>query len=176
MDITLFIVRNVVSEDSSHDRGVETAQRQLQSTFARDPREARELVWHAAQIVAVANEYLVSAPCEILRLFMGYIFMIAFAKYFPRNLKHAGRQSPLRLDLPVHQASQKRAAADWIEHGGPAIIGSAVDICSDGSALAISQDAQCMLRRLRCWGLAEKFIRILQRFESVDLSVAFRTD
>jgi hypothetical protein len=168
MDYTLFIVRNVASQVSRKDNGVEAAQRRLRSTFARDPREARRLVWHAAQILAVANEYLVSAPCEILRIFMGYVFIIAFAKYFPQAGNQTARQSApsLRLDIPIRQVSQKDAVADWIERGGPASIGSVENIWSDGSVVAISRDAQSILQRLRCWGLADKFIKILKTFES----------
>jgi hypothetical protein len=168
MDYTLFIVRSVASQDPKLAKGVDVAQRRLRSTFAKDPREARRLVSHAAQIVAVANEYLVSAPCEILRLFMGYVFIIAFAKYFPRNSHQTGGQSPprLSLDVSMHRPAQKQAVADWIAQGGPASIGSVEDICSDGSVPAISREAQSMLQRLRSWGLADKFIKILQSFES----------
>ncbi|KIW02577.1 uncharacterized protein PV09_06028 [Verruconis gallopava] len=168
MDITLFIFRSVASRDSKFDKAVGVAERRLQSAFAKDAREARRLVSHAAQIVAVANEYLVSAPCEILRLFMGYVFIIAFAKYFPRGSQPIRGQSlpRIRLDVSLHQPSQKQAIADWVVHGGPASIGSVKDICSGGSVLAISQEAQSMLQRLRAWGLAEKFIKILQSFES----------
>lgn len=165
MDFTLFIVRNVVSQPSERDKGLETAERRLRSTFAHNQKEARKLVWHAAQIVSVANEYLVSAPCEILRLFMGYVYIIAFAKYFPRTTDHSGLETPpLRLD--TYQQAEKRIVPQWIERGGPASIGSAHIICSDGAALAVSQDAQSILQRLRCWGLAEKFVKIIQSFAS----------
>jgi hypothetical protein len=162
MDFTLFIVRNVVSQPSENERGLEAAQRRLHSAFSNDQREARKLVWHAAQIVAVANEYLVSAPCEILRLFMGYVYIIAFAKYFPRSFEYHGPHAS-RIRLDVHQADNQ-TVKQWIEQGGPACIGSVNDICADGAALLISQDAQSILGRLRCWGLADKFIKILQSF------------
>lgn len=167
MDFTLFIVRHVVSHPSETDKNLQNAERRLRSTFAHDQRGARKLVWHAAQIVAVANEYLVSAPCEILRLFMGYVYLIAFAKYFPRQSDHLEHQT-LGLRLDIHQQAGQQAVSQWIERGGQARIGSAQNIYSDDSALAISQDAQSMLQRLRCWGLAEKFIKIIQSFAGHD--------
>ncbi|KAK7417062.1 hypothetical protein QQX98_004823 [Neonectria punicea] len=165
MDMILYIVYSVVSRGSSHNNGVDLARRRLISALGNDPRRARILAWHAGQIVAVANEYLVSAPCEIMRLFMSYIFIIAFAQYYPRP-QQPGRGTRVRLDLPNHQAEQKRAIEEWIETGGPARIGSAEDILADGSTKTIILDAQALLQRLRSWGLAEKFAKILQSFEN----------
>ncbi|KAH7022417.1 fungal-specific transcription factor domain-containing protein [Ilyonectria destructans] len=165
MDMILYIVRSVASRGSTQDNGVDLARRRLISALGNDPRRARTLAWHAGQIVAVANEYLVSAPCEIMRLFMSYIFIIAFAQYYPRP-QQPDRGAQVRLDLPNHHADQKRAIEDWIQTGGPARIGSAEDILAQGSTKIIIQDAQVMLQRLRSWGLAEKFAKILQCFEN----------
>lgn len=165
MDMILYIVRSVVSQGSSYDNGVDLARRRLISALGNDPRRARMLAWHAGQIVAVANEYLVSAPCEIMRLFMSYIFIIAFAQYYPRP-QQPGRGTHVRLDLPNHHADQKLAIEEWIQTGGSARIGSAEDILADGSTKTIILDAQAMLQRLRSWGLAEKFAKILQSFEN----------
>jgi hypothetical protein len=163
MDFTLYIVRNVVTPRAEHDKSLRTAEQRLRSTFKHDQREARRLLCHAAQIVAVANEFLVSAPCEILRLFMGYVYILAFSKYFPRPSSDAlSQMPPIRLD--INKRTEKRAIDQWIERGGPACIGSADIICSDDAAMAVSQDAQSTLQRLRCWGLAEKFIKILSSF------------
>ncbi|KAK7431380.1 hypothetical protein QQZ08_002151 [Neonectria magnoliae] len=168
MDMILYIVHSVVSRGSSHDNGVDLARRRLISALGNDPRRARMLAWHAGQIVAVANEYLVSAPCEIMRLFMSYIFIIAFAQSYPRP-HQSSRGTRVRLDLPNHHAEQKRAIEEWIETGGPARIGSAEDIFADGSTKTIVLDAQALLQRLRSWGLAEKFAKILQSFENSGL-------
>ncbi|KAH8647812.1 hypothetical protein BX600DRAFT_518225 [Xylariales sp. PMI_506] len=169
MDSILFIVRNVVSKSAHDDGSIEMAEGRLRSSFVQNPRKARELVWHAAQIVAMAREYLVSAPCEILRLFMGYVYIIAFSRYFPSAaLDSDGRRriSSVTLRLDVHEPTQTRAVKEWIARGGIASIGSAEDVCAEGSAHAIGRDAQRMLQRLRCWGLADKFIKILQSLES----------
>ncbi|KLU81076.1 hypothetical protein MAPG_00171 [Magnaporthiopsis poae ATCC 64411] len=170
LDIMIYIVRNAVCRGSPSDTGIQMAERRLQATLARDPQEARRLVHRAAQIIVIANDYLVSAPCEIMRLFMGYMFIIAFAKYCPPSHRYWGLGPAVCLDLPAHRGVDKGSAvSDWIEHGGAASIGDVSNIFSDGAALSISRDARNMLQRLKCWGLAEKFTKILQSFESTVL-------
>ncbi|KJR87258.1 uncharacterized protein SPSK_01400 [Sporothrix schenckii 1099-18] len=221
LDIMLYIVRNTVAHGPrklQHHKGIQMAKRRLVATLSRDPQEARRLVYHAAQIVAVANDYLVSAPCEILRLFMGYTFLIVFAAHCPSSHRfqmpptqqataqtRPGRtpfNSPLsslplsssmplpmptpvasslggvtpstvaaiQLDIPSHRIASTADVDNWIAHGGPAAIGSVPNLFADGGALAISRDAQAMLQRLKCWGLAEKFTKILQSFEATMLA------
>ncbi|OAA56339.1 Transcription factor [Niveomyces insectorum RCEF 264] len=171
LDIVLYLVRSAASTGSKRGKGIQVAERELQSAFARDPRQARRLVQHAAQIAAVAGDYLVSAPCEIMRVFMGYIFVIAFAKYFPRGaaLPYPDGAAAARLDILPHQLQSTDAVNAWVENGGPASMGSVPDILADDAALAISCDARKMLQKLKCWGLAEKFTKILQIFESTML-------
>ncbi|KAI5457184.1 hypothetical protein BGZ63DRAFT_366069, partial [Mariannaea sp. PMI_226] len=164
MDMILYVVRSVVSRGAGHDQGVDMARRRLVSALGNDLRRARTLAWHAGQIVAVANEYLVSAPCEIMRLFMSYIFIVAYAQHLPRCSDPSLNPIKIRLDVASHLPEQKQAVKDWIMYGGPARIGSADDILADGAVKTIIQDAQAMLQRLRSWGLAEKFAKILQSF------------
>jgi hypothetical protein len=163
MDVIIYIVRRSIMSQDLHPSGsLQVARRRLKSTFAKDSRGTRTLVWHAAQIVAIANEYLVSAPCEIMRLFMGYIFIIAFSTYGPAANDSGQQQLQLvRLDIPGHTLRMKKDIATWIEYGGPASVGKVEDICAEGSVSAISHDAQAMMQKLRCWGLAGKFARIL---------------
>ena len=147
------------------------AKRRLVATLSRDPQEARRLVYHAAQIAAVANDYLVSAPCEILRLFMGYTFLIVFAAYCPSGYRFQLRGAgAIQLDVPSHRIASTADVDNWIAHGGPAAIGSVPNLFSDGGALAICRDAQAIMQRLKHWGLAEKFTKILQNFESTALA------
>ncbi|CAK7230083.1 hypothetical protein SBRCBS47491_007466 [Sporothrix bragantina] len=215
LDIILYIVRNTVAHGArklQFHKGIQMAKRRLVATLSRDPQEARRLVYHAAQIVAVANDYLVSAPCEILRLFMGYTFLIVFAAYCPNSHRFQipgpqQQQQPLQpaaplpfgsatampslssplppstmlppppttptsviqLDIPSHRIASPSDVDNWIAHGGPAAIGSVPNLFAEGGALAISRDAQAMLQRLKCWGLAEKFTKILQSFEATVL-------
>ncbi|KAJ4265275.1 hypothetical protein NW762_004560 [Fusarium torreyae] len=167
LDIIIYIVRNLISSTPQQHNGIEIARERLKLAFARDPKTARRLCWHATQIVAIANEYLVSAPCEIMRVFMGYIFIIAYSTYGPRSTASPSEGSQtVRLDLHDHHLSQRRVVVKWIEAGGPASSGSVQDIGADGCLAAISHDAQEILQKLECWGLANKFIRIFQVIEA----------
>lgn len=165
MDIILYIVRNVASKGPYCDKRLDLARQRLTSAMKSEPKRARKLLWHAGQIVAVANEYLVSAPCEIMRLFMAYIFIVAYVKYCPCS-EETGSGVQIRLDIPNRHADDRKAVAEWIHRGGPAQIGSADDIYTDGSTADITKDAQSMFQRFRSWGLAEKFAKILQCFEN----------
>jgi len=166
MDLVIHICRIQASQSKQPDHSLASAKRRLGSILGKNPQNARKLAWHAAQIIAVANEYLVSAPCEIMRVFMGYIFLLAFAKYGPQPSADAGLDAcPVRLDLSNQRDGQRTAITTWIDIGGPASIGAVKNIYSDGGSKAIGQDAQTMLRKMRFWGLAKKFIRILESFE-----------
>ncbi|KAF5700769.1 hypothetical protein FGLOB1_10561 [Fusarium globosum] len=170
LDLILSIVRGLISTEPRVHDGIKMARNRLKLTFARDPKTARRLCWHAAQIVAIANEYLVSAPCEIMRVFMGYIFIIAYSAYGDHT-----RSSPMevtqsvRLDLHDQNLSHKRVVVRWIEVGGPASSGSVPDIGADGCIPAISSDAQEILKKLQCWGLAHKFTKVFQVLEAKGL-------
>lgn len=168
MDAIIYIVRHHISQDSSKNLyNVEVAQMRLRSAFTQDAHKGRMLLWHAAQIVGIANEYLVSAPCEIMRVFMAYIFILAYSTYGPRFASSANDQVPLRLDLPCHEhTSRRRSVADWVNTGGPAGLGSIKNVFDDGCVSNLSRDAQVIMQRLRCWGLAGKFCKILHVFET----------
>ncbi|KAL7911492.1 fungal-specific transcription factor domain-containing protein [Trichoderma velutinum] len=167
MDAIVYIVRHHISQDSSKNLyNVEVAQMRLRSAFTQDAHKGRMLLWHAAQIVGIANEYLVSTPCEIMRVFMAYIFILAYSTYGPRFASCAGDQAPIRLDLPCHEhTSRRRSVADWVSTGGPAGLGSIKNVFDDGCVSNLSRDAQVIMQRLRCWGLAGKFCKILHVFE-----------
>ncbi|KAF3006876.1 hypothetical protein E8E13_010932 [Curvularia kusanoi] len=164
LDYTLFIVRNTLERSSRSDENVKRAEQKLRTVFTTDQKESRRLLWHAAQIVAIANEYLVSAPCEILRLFMAHVFIIAFAKYFPEPKNGSSQISTTALDR--YQSVESHAIKNWVEFGGRVSIGTVLDLNSESAAVEVSQDAKAILQRLHCWGLAEKFIRILHSFAS----------
>jgi hypothetical protein len=168
MDMILYIVRKIVSHGPENDRGVAIARRRLSAAMKADKKRTRRLLWHAGQIVAVANEFLVSAPCEIMRLFMAYVFVVAYVKYSPSSLR-SGEGIQVRLDMNCRSVEQRKAIMQWIQTGGPAQIGSADDIFGHGSAGLISKDAQNIFQRLRSWGLAEKFAKILQSFADHDV-------
>ncbi|KAI1611552.1 hypothetical protein EDD36DRAFT_409050 [Exophiala viscosa] len=167
MDLVVHIFRTSASASKPPDPSLLPAKRRLASILGKNPHKARHLAWHAAQIVSVANEYLVSAPCEIMRVFMGYMFILSFIKFGPQPAPDA-HISPVRLDLSNRIDGQRTAVATWIEVGGPASIGLVHNIYGNGGLKAISHEAQTMLRNLRYWGLAKKFIRILEGFDLND--------
>ncbi|EGY14159.1 uncharacterized protein VDAG_05323 [Verticillium dahliae VdLs.17] len=163
--VIIYIVRSLISQRAKHHKGIEVARKRLRSSFAQDRRSSRRLVHHAAQIIAIANEYLVSAPCEIMRTFMGYVFILAYSSYGPRAELMPGGKTPIRLDVPLHQPAQQQFTLQWIDDGGPAGLGSVVNILADDCVPAISRDAQLMMQRLKCWGLADQFTKILHIFD-----------
>jgi hypothetical protein len=169
MDLVVFIVRAVTtSRYAQSAQSVEAAKQQLEAKFAGDLPRTRTLVWHAVQITAVASEYLVSAPCEVLRIFMGCIFLMTFAKYGRTSLNKSShdRGSPIvRLDDLAVNDNQRRLIADWIYDGGPASIAGLENIYSDELASHVSHMAQSLLTRLKYWGLSQKFVKILQIFQ-----------
>ncbi|KIX06137.1 uncharacterized protein Z518_04111 [Rhinocladiella mackenziei CBS 650.93] len=166
MDLVVHIFRISASQSKPPNNGLASAKRRLSSILRKNPHKARNLAWHAAQIIAVANEYLVSAPCEILRVFMGYTFILAFAKFGPQPSPDTDCEScSVHLDLSNHRDGQRTAISTWIENGGRASVGAAENIFSEEGLKVLSQDAQTMLRKMRFWGLAKKFIRILESFD-----------
>lgn len=173
MELVVYIVRNIAAaqHDQMNIHLIEAAKHRLTAKFTSDPSRTRKLVWHAAQILAVANQYLVSAPCEVLRVFMGSIFLMAFAKY-GGNLDYSefGRDGFPCVRLDDIENTTKRCQSplinDWISHGGPAYITGIDDIYCETFANHVSFRTQDLLQRIQYWGLSRKFIRILQIFEA----------
>lgn len=177
LDLVIFIVRSSATTSTSNltnrqlpSKSCQVARSSLISKFARDPRKTRKLAWHAAQIIAVADAYLVSAPCEILRVFMGYLFIMAFARYGTHAQKIADGQGvvSVKLDVPSPTQSQQEAISKWIEYGGPASLASIDNICSDRCVGTLNEQAQALLSKLRNWGLVDKFCKILDAFRSCE--------
>lgn len=170
MELVIFIVRVVTtSRRAQTETNLAAAKQQLEAKFAGDPPRTRRLVWHAVQITAVANEYLVSAPCEILRIFMGCIFLMTFTKYGRTSLdksSHDRAGAPVRLDDLAVNDNQRQLITDWIQYGGPATI-AGLDIYSDELASHISHLTQTLLSRIQYWGLSLKFVKILQMFQQI---------
>jgi hypothetical protein len=175
MELVVYIVRNVAAaqHDQTNIQLIEAAKHRLTAKFSSDPSRTRKLVWHAAQILAIANQYLVSAPCEILRVFMGSIFLMAFAKYSNNNNHYYSEYEKdglpyAKLDDVENttKGCQNRLISDWIHHGGPAYITGIDDIYCKTFASHVSNRTQGLLQRIQYWGLSRKFVRILQIFEA----------
>lgn len=163
MDMIVYIVQNVMSRGPCCDRRLDLARMRLCWAFQSDEQRARKLLWHAGQIVDVANECTISVPSEMMRLFMAYVLIVAYVKHCPHGEGVAG--TGIRLDAPCYHADKGKAVAGWISQGGPAQMGSAESIYALGAAAEVTHDAQLKFRLLRPWGMADKFARILQHFE-----------
>lgn len=174
MELILYIVRHVpTTQHPSEHRTLTAAKHQLNVKFANNPCKTRKLVWHAAQIHAVANEYVVSAPCEILRVFMGSILLLAFSKYCPdlSALDEASAHGrPMvfldRLDPTDNQEGQIER---WIKEGGPASLSGVSNIYSPELGVTVCQRTQGLLGKAQCWGLSSKFVKILQLFQDAEI-------
>lgn len=174
MEIVVYIVRNVAAaqNDQTNIQLIQAAKHRLAAKFTSNPSRTRKLVWHAAQILAIANQYLVSAPCEILRVFMGSIFLMAFAKYSNNDPYYSELEKDdfpyVKLDEIENttKGSQSPLISDWIQHGGPAYITGIDDIYCESFASHVSNRTQGLLQRIQYWGLSRKFVRILQIFEA----------
>jgi hypothetical protein len=173
MDLVVLLARNNVGPQNgarNPEFNIIRAKRRLASLLAANLHQTRTLVWHAAQIISIANEYVVSAPCEILRIFMGYAFILAVAKYCPQTSTPSGQQVHVQLARPCQNDAQKVLVAEWIEHGGSAAIGDAVNFCTPDGIRIISREAQLLLHKMRVWGLSEQFTKILGHLEDEQFS------
>ena len=62
----------------------------------------------------------------------------------------------VRLDQRHYSPSTKADLDRWIQDGGPASVGSAVDITSVVSIVALKEDARALLGRFHQWRLADR--------------------
>lgn len=179
LDLVIFIVRSSATTSTSNSANKQSPQKnsechlaktRLTSKLAYDQCKTRKLVWHAAQIIAVADEYVVSAPCEILRVSMGYLFIMAFARFgtHPQKTIDVHDVESVKLDNLRPSQDQQEAMSRWIEDGGSASLASIDNLCSEGCIGALNEQAQGLLSKLRNWGLVDKFSKILDAFQSCE--------
>lgn len=169
MELVVFLVRVSATKVSrSGEANLDAAKRQLRESFRSDLCLTRKLVWHAAQIIGVADEYLVSAPCEILRVFMGCIFLIAFAKYSPVVSGSNNSSNAVELDKISKETGQTGSVNAWIRHGGTATIVGAEVTNSSEFVAHVTNHTQDLMRKVHFWGLSQKFSQILQIFQDID--------
>ncbi|KAG7113172.1 hypothetical protein HYQ46_012074 [Verticillium longisporum] len=76
-----------------------------------------------------------------MRTFMGYVFILIYSSYGPRAELMPGDKTPIRLDVPLYQPAQQQFTLQWIDDGGPAGLGSVVNILADDCVPPISRDA-----------------------------------
>jgi hypothetical protein len=164
MDLIIFIFRNSGRQQSSQlSAELSGAKEHLRSTFGRNPIDTRRSVVSAANIVNVARECTSFTPCEVMRLFNGYAYLLAFVRFFPFDLLPNAAISA-RLDiLPWRRSeSEQNDLHAWVERGGRAKLSPVDDICDTANFNQLKQQGLLALSELRMWGLARKFHRVLQ--------------
>lgn len=191
MEMILLICQNGTT---ANDTELEMAKARLQMIFASEPVHARRLVYHAASIIAISRDCTVYTPCEIMRVFDAYAYVLAFVKYGPRN----GRDSELiqesetltlgtsttvsgtpsnevgqsngyiRLDQVPWSRSlpQQNLVELWISgnRGFPAIDG-VQNICTQTSFAQLKSSALQAIESLSLWNLSRKFHKTLDSLE-----------
>lgn len=167
MDLITYIARAAASPLSPNSRtSLRWAQQRLIEQFAVDPYKSRQYIWHAGQMVRVANIYAVFAPCDNLRIFTAYLAILAFAKYGPPSLRDVDAVDPFPADAWSYSGEGVEA---WLQAGGPARIGSCARIQAGCSTDQVMQDAYNLLYRLENWGISERFFNILIHFNDLDI-------
>jgi hypothetical protein len=167
LDLLVYVLRSSVQSSMSDPRAINSATQKLAAGLQRSVKQSRRMACHAAQIVAVASKFLVPAPCEILRVFMGFTFLMAFARYGQHDsfLQHVkDGKDHVRLDDVHPSLTQKEAVVHWVQYGGPAAVGPIDNICDKDAFSKIKHHALQTLGGLRRWGLAERFIKIIADF------------
>ncbi|KEF59378.1 uncharacterized protein A1O9_04222 [Exophiala aquamarina CBS 119918] len=164
MDLVIFLFRNSGRDLSpALSSELNRARQHLQAIFTRYPVDMRRAVSHAASVVAITRECPIFTPCETMRLFNAFAFLLAFTK-LSSGSSNEGRPA-IHLDVIPWQRCEADAPMFeyWTIHGGPACIGG-VDVCDSGSFEALRDLGLKAMHELRVWGLARKFHLILQNF------------
>jgi len=169
MDLVICLVRSSVTSSTTQNSSLLRSIKQLLiHAFGRDPTGARSLAYHAAQIVGKTHGYLVSAPCEILRIFMGFSFLLAYVAYGRRNLSGKDTFTPqgwTYIDSTFATDEEQATLQKWLQNDGPVAMTISGDIDSQQFTQLLRQQAQDTLRRLGQWGLADQFSRIMSEYE-----------
>lgn len=150
----------------------------LASSFAADPIAARNLAYHAAQIIALSRWHPVYSPVEGMRLFLAGVVLWGFGKYYRPTTPEELRNSVVRLDmLPWVHGEEAGRGEEWIRQGvGRAAIGvldkttgelvEVVEVCGDRGAAMVLKVVVEILGALRFWGLGGEFKGLLEELVS----------
>lgn len=104
-----------------------------------------------------------AVPSEVFRIFVAFLFILAFSRYGPKpsNPPSALR---LRLDRPCRGPIDKTTMDTWVQQGGIASIAYVMDILDNTAVSALRCVGMSFLNRMNQWGLAQRFIGILNSF------------
>ncbi|KAJ6083052.1 hypothetical protein N7467_007187 [Penicillium canescens] len=141
MDLVTFIFRNNHSwnhgsSTSQLNKELARALESLRQRFQHNPVATRRSVRHAALVVGISRECTSFTPCETMRVFFSFAFLLAFARFFPFDKVPSAPRDEIpsvRLDeLPTQNSKPSGSVSRleiWIEQGGPASLESVDDIC-----------------------------------------------
>lgn len=190
MEMVIFICQNSASTNNVE---LDMVKARLRSVFLSDSAHARQLLYHAASIIAISRECAVYTPCETMRVFDAYVYILAFVKFAPnpREANSAGgpnssvtamtpesanesssseatiRQDAVRLDRsPWDRSPTDMIAVElWIcKNHGYASIDGVRDICDGSNYDKLKSGALRAIEKLSLWGLSRKFYRTLESF------------
>lgn len=187
MELIMLLCQNGANLSKSE---LEMAQKRLQTILADDPVHARRLLYHAGSIIAICRECTANSPCEILRVFDAYAYVLAFIKYGSarhktlqageetnRNLSGSSlsevsgpKPKSIRIDhIPWKRTpAQYSALEHWIgENRGTPCLDGCHDLYEDGSYSKLKTAALRAIERLNVWDLSRRFHRTLVDLEQV---------
>lgn len=188
MEMVIFICQN---STNPNDPELNSVVSKLQSFFSGKPVQARQLLYHASSITAISRECPVYTPCETIRVFDAYAYILTFVK-LGCSIRHQTSTSnnaplsgisnkegethhaaietgkpPVRLDLvPWTRSLADMTAVDlWqSENSGYASIGNAQNIYDRRNFDKLKSEALRSINKLNIWRLSEKFYRTLESF------------
>ncbi|KAF2184126.1 hypothetical protein K469DRAFT_634275 [Zopfia rhizophila CBS 207.26] len=174
MDLVVYIFRNSGRDSNQQTtRELDFTKEHLRYIYVRDPMRTRQLVTHAASITGISRECTINTPCETMRVFMAYAFLLAFTKFFPfeqYDPDSTGNATPGWLavkldDLPWTRTPDTLERIErWIEVGGRASLESVTNICDARNFEVLKQVALKTLADLKVWGIAGKFYKTINKF------------
>lgn len=147
----------------------------LISSYAADPVAARNLAYHAAQIIALSRWHPVYSPVEGMRLFLAGVVLWGFGRYYDRAALQPRQtldtNKIIRLDL-LPWVHGEDCGEKWVKtgEGKPAIaimdkatgVERVVDVCGESGAMSVLKVVVEILGSLRFWGLGGEFKGLLE--------------
>lgn len=146
------------------DQTMENALGAITQHFKQDPIAARELAWHASQVLCIQRHYPLNSPHEPLSVFLGGIILWAFSKCYILTPEEQNT-TPVRLDAPMFSSNLTTGLArkTWIESGGQAMVEIVGNIFLPEAPMLILTVFAEMTQRLKVWGMGSKISGVFGR-------------
>ncbi|KAK5224299.1 hypothetical protein LTR47_009910 [Exophiala xenobiotica] len=141
----------------------------LKIRFSQNPQTARELAWHAAQILRLHRAYPSNTPHEPLSAFFAGLYLWSFAKYYytghgKSELKGSSKATATRLDSKPSEtklATTINEKDGWVQCGGRAVLHYVGDLSLAAAPGKILCECAAIMRQLKIWGIAGRLIDFL---------------